>query len=51
LPNQDDPLGQMAGSRAGVMASLIGVAARQSIETGQRVKIADLIKFPFDWRL
>ena len=51
LPGQDDPLGQMAGSRAGVMASLIGIAARQSIETGQRVKIADLISFPVDWRL
>jgi predicted dehydrogenase len=45
-PNQNDPMRKMAGSRAGVMASLIGIAARQSIETGTRVRIADLIKFP-----
>ncbi len=43
-PNAKDPLKKLAGSRAGVMASLIGIAARQSIETGQRVKIADLIE-------
>ena len=49
-PNQSDPLGKMAGSRAGVMASLIGIAARQSIETGKRIKIADLIDFPLTWR-
>jgi predicted dehydrogenase len=48
-PNPSDPLGKMAGSRAGVMASLIGIAARQSIESGKRVKIADLIKFPLAW--
>lgn len=49
-PNQPDPLGQLAGSRAGVMSSLIGIAARKSIETGQRIKIADLVNFPLDWK-
>jgi len=49
-PNQNDPLGKMAGSRAGIMASMIGIAARQSIETGKRIKIADLIDFPLSWQ-
>ncbi len=44
-PDAQDPLKKLAGSRAGVMASLIGIAARQSIETRQRVYIADLIDF------
>jgi len=44
-----DPLGAKAGSRAGIMSSLIGIAARQSIETGQKVKIADLVTFPRTW--
>lgn len=48
-PGTPDPLGKAAGSRAGVMASLIGVAARQSIETGKRVKISELIQFPHSW--
>jgi len=50
LPNQSDPLGKMAGSRAGVMASLVGIAARTSIETGDAVRIDDLIDFPLRWR-
>jgi predicted dehydrogenase len=41
-----DPLGAKAGSRAGIMSSLIGIAARESIETGQKIKIADLVTFP-----
>ncbi len=49
LPDQPDPLNQLADSRAGVMSSLIGIAARSSIETGQSVKIRDLIKFPLTW--
>lgn len=49
LPPQSDPLGCNAGSRAGIMSSLIGIAARQSIETGLKVKIADLMKFPVKW--
>jgi predicted dehydrogenase len=50
LPNTPDPLNARAGSRAGIMASLIGIAARQSIETGQKVKIADLMTFPKEWK-
>lgn len=49
LPGQKDPLGKLSDSRAGVMASLIGIAARQSIETGKKVKINDLINFPNEW--
>jgi predicted dehydrogenase len=49
-PEIKDKLKQRAGSRAGVMASLIGIAARQSIETGKRVNIADLIQFPTTWQ-
>jgi hypothetical protein len=49
LPGQKDPLGKLAGSRAGILSSLIGIAARQSIETGEKVKIADLIDFPVGW--
>jgi len=48
-PNLPDPLDQLATSRAGVMSSLIGIAARISIETGQRIKIADLVDFPLAW--
>ena len=50
-PNQQDPLGKMAGSRAGVMSSLVGIAARKSIETGEQVKIADLVDFPLVWKM
>lgn len=38
-----DPLGQVAGSRAGAMSVLIGVAANRSIATGQPVRIAELL--------
>ena len=48
-PNQSDPLGKMAGSRAAVLSSLVGIAARKSIESGQRVKIADLVDFHQKW--
>ncbi len=37
-----DPLGHLAGSRDGAMSILIGVAARNSIESGEPVKIASL---------
>ena len=37
-----DPFRQAAGSRDGAMAVLIGVAARNSIDSGKPVKIADL---------
>ncbi|MGP8329172.1 MAG: Gfo/Idh/MocA family protein [Methanosarcinaceae archaeon] len=47
--NQPDPLGKMAGSRAGVMASIVGIAARKSIETGETVNIDELVTFPLTW--
>jgi predicted dehydrogenase len=49
-PNQSDPWGRKAGSRAGIMSSLVGIAARKSIETGNAVKIASLVDFPTVWR-
>jgi predicted dehydrogenase len=40
-----DPLGLRADLRAGALASLIGIAARHSIERGgQKIKIQDLVK-------
>lgn len=50
IPDTPDPLLKKAGARAGVMSSLIGIAAVKSIETGQRIKIADLIRFPLEWQ-
>ncbi len=47
--NIPDPLEKMAGCKAGVLASLIGIAARRSIETGQTVRIDDLVTFPLTW--
>ncbi len=41
-PNAPDPLKHAAGTRDGAMSILIGIAARKSIETGQRVRIEDL---------
>jgi predicted dehydrogenase len=42
---KDDPLGLRADLRAGVLASMIGIAARRSIERGgQMIKINDLVK-------
>jgi predicted dehydrogenase len=49
-PDQPDPLNSRAGSRAGVMSSLIGIAARRSIETGARVRISDLLELPVTWK-
>lgn len=43
-PNKPDPLGQRAGSRAGAMSLLTGVAADRSALTGKPVRIADLIR-------
>jgi hypothetical protein len=43
---KDDSLGLRADLRAGALSSLIGIAARRSIERGgQTVKINDLVKF------
>jgi predicted dehydrogenase len=42
-PELPDPYRQRAGSRAGALSILIGIAAVQSIEGGKPVKIADLV--------
>lgn len=39
-----DPLDHMAGSRAGAMSILTGIAANKSIATGQAVVVEDLLK-------
>ncbi len=49
-PGSKDQFNSRADSRAGIMSSLIGIAARQSIETGKKVHIADLVRFPKVWR-
>ncbi|WP_114751482.1 Gfo/Idh/MocA family protein [Pleomorphovibrio marinus] len=41
-PDSPDLYKQSAGSRDGAMSALIGIAARNSIETGKIIKIADL---------
>ncbi len=38
-----DPLGHMAGARAGAMSILIGIGANKSIASGQPMNIADLL--------
>ena len=43
-PNQPDSSGQKAGSRAGVLSSMIGIAARKSMETGRKIRIDEMIK-------
>jgi hypothetical protein len=42
IPNTPDPYKQCAGTRDGAFSCLIGIAARNSIASGQVVKIADL---------
>jgi predicted dehydrogenase len=42
-PNMADPYKHAAGSRDGVMAAIIGIAARKSIEEKRPVKIEELI--------
>jgi predicted dehydrogenase len=39
-----DPLGLQADSRAGAMSILTGIAANKSIESGQPVRVADLLE-------
>src|SRR6185295_4325599 len=42
---KDDPLGLRADLRAGALSSLIGIAARRSIERGsQTIRISDLVR-------
>ena len=40
---QADPLSHMAGSRAGALSALIGIAANASMLAGQPIAIADLL--------
>jgi predicted dehydrogenase len=42
-PGRADPLGQRAGSRAGAMSLLTGVAADRSIQRGRPVRIDELL--------
>lgn len=49
VPEMPDSMNQIAGSRAGVASSLIGIAAVRSIETGKPVRIEDLIDYPTSW--
>ena len=42
-PGMPDPLGQRAGLHAGIMSAIIGIAGYTSIETGQKVRIRDLV--------
>jgi len=39
-----DPLGRLSGSREGALGSLVGIAARHSIEQGRPVKIDELVR-------
>ena len=41
-PSMEDPYRQSAGTRDGALSILVGIAARNSIETNKPVKIADL---------
>lgn len=42
LPNIEDPLKQCASARDGALACLVGIAARNSVESKAPVRIADL---------
>ena len=42
IPGTPDPYRQCAGTRDGALSCLIGIAARNSIYSGQAIKIADL---------
>lgn len=41
LRNGEDPLGQRAGSRAGAMSVMVGLAAFESARSGRTVNIAE----------
>ncbi|MFH0991111.1 MAG: Gfo/Idh/MocA family oxidoreductase [bacterium] len=45
-PSMPDPLNQAAGLREGAMAVLIGIAARNSIDSGKPVSISQLTDIP-----
>ncbi|TMU50715.1 Gfo/Idh/MocA family protein [Flagellimonas algicola] len=40
-----DPMNQRAGSRAGIMSSLVGIAAMKSIDQGRTIRIDELMDF------
>jgi predicted dehydrogenase len=42
-PGRPDPWGRRAGTRAGAYSILIGIAARESIDRGQAIRIPDLL--------
>ena len=42
-PATPDSLGKRAGSRAGIMSSILGIAAVRSIETGKTMRVAEMI--------
>ncbi len=44
VPDTPDPLRQRAGSRAGAMSLLTGVAAVESVDTGKPVAISSLVR-------
>ena len=41
-PEMPDPYRQSAGTRDGALSILVGIAARNSVESGKPIKIADL---------
>jgi hypothetical protein len=45
-PKAADPYQQAAKVRDGVLAVLVGVAARKSVESGKPVRISDLTDIP-----
>lgn len=47
-PTMADPWRQSAGSRDGAMSILVGIAARNSIETGKPIKVQDLTDIPLE---
>ncbi|MDN3202914.1 Gfo/Idh/MocA family protein [Algoriphagus sediminis] len=47
-PNMADPYRQSAGSRDGAMSILVGIAARNSIESGRPVRVQDLTDIPLE---
>jgi predicted dehydrogenase len=51
IPGTPDPYKQAAGTRAGAMSSLMGIAARRSMESGEPVKISDLTDIPLQAEL
>jgi predicted dehydrogenase len=47
-PTMADPYRQSAGSRDGAMSILVGIAARNSIETGKPINVQDLTDIPLE---